>query len=103
MVPLTLFTVHRNDFKKAMEVLEQISNDLVVGSKGNDEIVKLSLVGVGIRSHAGIAAKMFKALSDEGINICMISTSEIKISLSLMKNIWSLVGSLHKEFDLEEG
>jgi aspartate kinase len=98
------FTVHRNDFSKAMGVLEQVSSDLGGREvKGNDGIVKISLVGVGMRSHAGIASKMFKALSDEAINICMISTSEIKISVVVEEKYLELgVRALHQAFDLDQ-
>ena len=98
------FTVHRNDFSKAMGVLEQVSSDLGGREvKGNDGIVKISLVGVGMRSHAGIASKMFKALSDEAINICMISTSEIKISVIVEEKYLELgVRALHQAFDLDQ-
>ena len=98
------FTVHRNDYKKALAILEKISNDL--GGRevhGDDKIVKISIVGVGMRSHAGIAAKMFKALSDEGINIRMISTSEIKISVVVDEKYLELgVRALHETFGLAE-
>jgi len=99
------FTVHRNDYQKALDVLNQVSADLGGREvKGNDGIVKLSLVGVGMRSHAGIASKMFKALSDEGINICMISTSEIKISVVVDEKYLELgVRALHEAFGLEQG
>jgi len=98
------FTVHRNDFSKAMGVLEQVSSDLGGREvKGNDGIVKISLVGVGMRSHAGIASKMFKALSDEAINICMISTSEIKISVIVEEKYLELgVRALHQAFELDQ-
>ncbi len=98
------FTVHRNDYQKALDVLNRISADLG-GSEvnGDDSIVKISLVGVGMRSHAGIAAKMFKTLSDEGINIRMISTSEIKISVVVDEKYLELgVRALHAAFGLEE-
>jgi aspartate kinase len=98
------FTVNRNDFQKALAVLNQVSNDLGGREvKGNDAIVKISLVGVGMRSHAGIASQMFKALSDEGINICMISTSEIKISVVVDEKYLELgVRALHDAFGLEQ-
>ncbi|MGD2161115.1 MAG: aspartate kinase, partial [Gammaproteobacteria bacterium] len=76
------FTVHRNDYNKALGLLQKTSAEL--GAKqviGDDRIVKVSLVGVGMRSHAGIASTMFQTLAREGINIRMISTSEIKISV----------------------
>ena len=98
------FTVHRNDFQKALDILKRVSADL--GGRevhGDDGIVKLSLVGVGMRSHAGIAAQMFKVLSDEGINILMISTSEIKISVVVEEKYLELgVRALHEAFGLEE-
>ncbi|MCK5535987.1 MAG: aspartate kinase, partial [Bacteroidales bacterium] len=76
------FTVNHNDYKKALNILENIAPELGIRKVlGDDQIVKLSLVGVGMRSHAGIASDMFKALAEEGINIQMISTSEIKISV----------------------
>jgi aspartate kinase len=76
------FTVHRNDFETALSSLESTAKELnarVVS--GNNKIVKISIVGVGMRSHAGIASRMFEVLAEEGINILMISTSEIKISV----------------------
>ena len=98
------FTVHRNDYKKAMTILRQTAADL--GAKdviGNDSIVKISLVGVGMRSHAGIASKMFEALAREGINIRMISTSEIKISVVVDEKYLELgVRALHQAFELDK-
>ena len=98
------FTVNRGDYSKALAILQGISAEL--GARevvGNDEIVKISLVGVGMRSHAGIASKMFAALSDEGINIQMISTSEIKISVVVDEKYLELgVRSLHEAFELAE-
>lgn len=98
------FTVHRNDFKRALEILEETSNKLGATTvSGDDSIVKLSLVGVGMRSHAGIASQMFEALADEGINIRMISTSEIKISVVVDEKYLELgVRSLHDVFDLDK-
>ncbi len=97
------FTVHRNDFERAKEILEDICSDL--GAKqvtADDTIVKISIVGVGMRSHAGIASTMFKVLADEGINIRMISTSEIKISVVVDEKYLELaVRALHKAFELE--
>jgi len=97
------FTVHRNDFVKARDILGKIAEEL--GAKdvaGDERIAKLSLVGVGMRSHAGIASKMFGALADEGINIQMISTSEIKISVVVDEKYAELgVRSLHSAFNLE--
>ncbi len=98
------FTVHRNDFSAAQEMLTQIADNL--GARkvvGDDKIVKISLVGVGMRSHAGIASKMFKALAEEGININMISTSEIKISVVVDEKYLELgVRALHSAFGLEQ-
>ena len=98
------FTVHRNDFDKAVKVLEQISRDLGAREVNTDNsIVKISLVGVGMRSHAGVASKMFEALSKEGINIRMISTSEIKISVVVDEKYLELgVRALHSAFELEQ-
>ena len=98
------FTVHRNDFKKALSILEQVCKDL--GAKrvvGDDSIAIVSIVGVGMRSHAGVASTMFDALSQEGINIQMISTSEIKISVVIDEKYMELaVRTLHSAFDLGE-
>jgi aspartate kinase len=97
------FTVNRGDLKKALGLLEQISKD--IGARqviGNEGIVKVSIVGVGMRSHAGVASKMFSALASEGINIQMISTSEIKISVVVDEKYLELaVRSLHTAFDLD--
>ncbi|OGT82361.1 MAG: aspartate kinase [Gammaproteobacteria bacterium RIFCSPLOWO2_02_FULL_52_10] len=97
------FTVHRNDYKKAMKILREISSKLGAADVSGDErIAKLSLVGVGMRSHAGIASKMFGALAEEGINIQMISTSEIKISVVIDEKYLELgVRTLHSAFGLE--
>ncbi len=96
------FTVHRNDYDKALAVLEQTRQDLRAREvSGDNRIVKISLVGVGMRSHAGIAGTMFEALANEGINIRMISTSEIKISVVVDEKYLELgVRALHAEFDL---
>ena len=76
------FTVHRNDYDRTVEILEKVALEMgAKGVRGDRKIVKISIVGVGMRSHAGIASRMFKALADDGINIRMISTSEIKISV----------------------
>ncbi|HID83063.1 MAG TPA: aspartate kinase [Chromatiales bacterium] len=97
------FTIHRTDFPKAMEILQQTADKL--GAKkvaGDDKIVKVSLVGVGMRSHAGIASKMFETLAKEGINILMISTSEIKVSVVIEEKYLELgVRALHSAFELE--
>ena len=96
------FTVHRNEYAKALEILKETSQ--VLGARevlGDESIVKLSLVGVGMRSHAGIASTMFEALAEEGINIQLISTSEIKISVVIDEKYLELgVRALHQAFDL---
>ena len=96
------FTVHRNDFNRALEILEDTAKKLGATTvSGDDGIVKLSLVGVGMRSHAGIASQMFETLANEGINIRMISTSEIKISVVVDEKYLELgVRCLHEVFDL---
>ena len=97
------FTVHRRDYAQAMEILQQAAK--VLGARqvtGDNKIIKISLVGVGMRSHAGIASKMFEALSKEGINIRMISTSEIKISVVVDEKYLELgVRALHDAFQLD--
>ncbi|MBM4207074.1 MAG: aspartate kinase [Gammaproteobacteria bacterium] len=98
------FTVHRNDYQKAKTILEKTCTEL--GARkvtGDDTIVKVSIVGVGMRSHAGIASTMFDALAKEGINIKMISTSEIKISVVVDEKYLELaVRTLHKAFELDQ-
>ncbi|MBX6392827.1 MAG: aspartate kinase [Burkholderiales bacterium] len=98
------FTVHRNDFAKAMEIARKVQAH--IGAKdivGDDKVCKVSVVGVGMRSHVGIASKMFRTLAEEGINIQMISTSEIKISVVVDEKYLELaVRVLHKAFGLEE-
>ncbi|SFM16086.1 aspartate kinase [Halopseudomonas yangmingensis] len=97
------FTVHRNDMRKALDILGQVAGD--IGARevaGDDKIAKVSIVGVGMRSHAGVASKMFEALSRDGINIQMISTSEIKISVVIDEKYLELaVRSLHSAFELD--
>jgi len=97
------FTVHRNDYDKTLEVLNLIAKDLGAREvSGDNSIVKLSLVGVGMRSHAGIASTMFETLAEEGINIKMISTSEIKVSVVIDEKYLELgVRALHDKFELE--
>ncbi|MGH8477346.1 MAG: aspartate kinase [Methylococcales bacterium] len=98
------FTVHRRDYRQAFEILSATCRDL--GARrvtGDERIVKISLVGVGMRSHAGIASTMFRALAAEGINIKMISTSEIKISVVVDEKYLELgVRALHEAFELHE-
>ncbi len=98
------FTVHRNDFVKAKDILIKICHDLNAKAvTADDSIVKVSIVGVGMRSHAGIASKMFAVLADEAINIQMISTSEIKISVVVAEKYLELaVRALHAAFELDQ-
>ena len=98
------FTVHRNDFAKALSILEVVCKDLdAIGVQSDDKVVKVSLVGIGMRSHAGIASQMFEVLHHEGINIQMISTSEIKISVVIDEKYLELaVRSLHSAFELDK-
>jgi aspartate kinase len=98
------FTVHRNEFRKALEILRGTAAELGAReAEGDDKIVKISLVGVGMRSHAGIASAMFKALADERINIQMISTSEIKVSVVVDEKYLELgVRALHAAFGLDK-
>jgi aspartate kinase len=97
------FTVNRNEFKKALAILEETARNLGAREvSGDNKIVKISLVGVGMRSHAGIASTMFAALAREGVNIRMISTSEIKISVVVDEKYLELgVRTLHDAFNLE--
>ena len=98
------FTVNKTEYDRAMQILQQQANAL--GARevfGDTGIIKLSLVGVGMRSHAGVASRMFNALAAEGINIQMISTSEIKISVVVDEKYLELgTRTLHKAFDLDE-
>jgi len=98
------YTVNRAEYAKAMGILQIAQKDIGAREiKGDDKIVKVSLVGVGMRSHSGIASTMFKTLADEGINIQMISTSEIKISVVIDEKYLELaVRVLHKAFNLEQ-
>ena len=99
------FTVHRNEFVRTMDILKsQVQPH--IGARdvvGGDKIAKVSVVGLGMRSYVGIASKMFRALAEEGINIQMISTSEIKISVIVDEKYMELaVRVLHKSFDLDQ-
>jgi len=98
------FTVHRNDLKRSAEILKQTAADLGALEVTTDErIAKISIVGVGMRSHAGVAAQMFEALASEGINIQLITTSEIKITVVIEERYLELaVRTLHSAFDLEQ-
>lgn len=97
------FTVHRNDFVVAQEILQQVKEEL--GAReiaGNNKIAKVSIVGVGMRSHSGVASKMFDTLAGDNINIQMISTSEIKVSVVIAEKYLELaVRGLHSAFDLD--
>ncbi len=96
------FTVHRNDYHKALRILNETARELVAREvSGDNAIAKVSIVGVGMRSHAGIAAATFAALAKQGINIRMISTSEIKISVVLaQEQLEVAVQALHDAFEL---
>ena len=98
------FTTHRNDLKKTLDILEKVRKH--IGAReviGDDKICKVGLVGVGMRSHVGVASTMFRALAEEGINIQMISTSEIKITVVIDEKYMELaVRELHKVFDLDQ-
>jgi aspartate kinase len=98
------FTVNKTELDKTIEILENMKDHL--GAKtiiGDSNIAKLSLVGVGMKSHVGVASKMFRTLSEEGINISTISTSEIKISILIEeKSLDAAVQSLHKAFNLDQ-
>jgi len=98
------FTVHRNDYHKALQVLQPVREHIKAREViGGDNIAKVSLVGVGMRSHAGIASTAFRALAEEGINIQMISTSEIKVSIVIDEKYTELaVRVLHKAFNLDQ-
>jgi aspartate kinase len=98
------FTVPRGDYQRAMDVLNNQVKGHVSAEQvlGDPKVSKVSVVGVGMRSHVGVASKMFRTLSEEGINIQMISTSEIKISVLIDEKYMELaVRALHKAFDLE--
>jgi aspartate kinase len=99
------FTVHRNEYKRAVQILESTVKPAIAakGVVGDERIAKVSLVGIGMRTHAGIASKMFGALAAEGINIQMISTSEIKTSVVVDEKYLELaVRVLHRTFELEK-
>jgi aspartate kinase len=98
------FTVSRNDYQKAIDVLEGQKADIGYSTLvGDAKVSKISVVGVGMRSHVGVASQMFRTLSEENINIMMISTSEIKISVLIDEKYMELaVRALHKAFELEK-
>ncbi len=98
------FTVHRNDLNRTLDILKKVAKE--IGARevfGDDRICKVGLVGVGMRSHVGVASQMFKTLADESINIQMISTSEIKITVVIDEKYMELaVRVLHKAFGLDQ-
>ncbi len=98
------FTVHRNDFAKTMDIVKATASALGAREvSGDDKIAKVSIVGVGMRSHVGVARRMFETLSKENINLQMISTSEIKISVVVEDKYMELaVRALHQAFDLDK-
>lgn len=97
------FTVHKNDMQKAVSVLESVAKEIGAREvRSDDKVAKVSIVGVGMRSHAGVASKMFTALAADNINIQMITTSEIKISVIIDERYLELaVRSLHTAFGLD--
>ena len=98
------FTVHRNDYARTMDLMKSavIPKTGAAGLVGDERICKVSIIGIGMRSHVGVASRMFSTLSDEGINIQMITTSEIKTSVVIDEKYMELaVRALHKAFDLE--
>ena len=99
------FTVHRSDYARTVELLKTAVLPQTPGAQvvGDAKICKVSIVGIGMRSHVGVASKMFRTLSEEGINIQMITTSEIKTSVVIDEKYMELaVRALHKAFDLEQ-
>jgi aspartate kinase len=99
------FTVHRNDYLRTMELLKTQVLPVIGAAEvqGDAKICKVSIVGIGMRSHVGVASKMFRTLSDEGINIRMITTSEIKTSVVIDEKYMELaVRALHRAFDLDQ-
>jgi aspartate kinase len=99
------FTVHRNDYVKTLDLLKHQVLPATGAAQvlGDPKICKVSIVGIGMRSHVGVASRMFRTLSEEGINIQMISTSEIKTSVVIDEKYMELaVRALHKAFDLEQ-
>jgi aspartate kinase len=99
------FTVHRNDYARTLELLKSkvLAQTGAANVAGDPKICKVSIVGIGMRSHVGVASRMFRALSEEGINIQMITTSEIKTSVVIDEKYMELaVRALHKAFDLEQ-
>ncbi|MBO7081540.1 MAG: aspartate kinase [Neisseriaceae bacterium] len=98
------FTVPRNDYRRALKILEDVQSNIGAGEvNGDDTVVKVSIVGMGMRSHVGVASTMFRTLAEEGINIQMISTSEIKVSVIIEEKYTELATRvLHKAFGLDK-
>jgi len=99
------FTVHRNDYQRTLDLLNSkvVPATAATSIVGDPKICKVSIVGIGMRSHVGVASKMFRCLADEGINIQMITTSEIKTSVVIDEKYMELaVRALHKAFDLDQ-
>ena len=98
------FTVGRHDYELAFKTLSKVAEEIDAREvSGDNKIAKLSMVGVGMRSHAGVASKMFQVLADESINIQMISTSESKISVVIAEKYLELAArALHSAFDMAE-
>lgn len=99
------FTVLRSDYERTLKLLESVveSTQATGGVQGSDSITKISIVGVGMRNHSGIASKMFSILANEGVNISMISTSEIKVSCIINEKYTELaIRALHDAFELEK-
>ena len=98
------FTVHRNDYDQAFETIKTIAKSLnAKGAIGSEKIAKVSIVGVGMRSHADVASRMFESLANENINIQMISTSEIKVSVEIDEKYLELaVRALHSTFEMDQ-
>src|SRR5207344_3581498 len=98
------FTVHRNDYAKTLDLLKTVVAPATGATSvaGDAKICKVSIVGIGMRSHVGVASRMFRSLSEEGINIQMITTSEIKTSVVIDEKYMELaVRALHRSFDLD--
>ena len=97
------FTVPRGDYKPTLELMKGLKDSLgATEVNGDDTVCKVSVVGLGMRSHVGVASKMFRTLAEEGINIQMISTSEIKVSVLIDEKYMELATRvLHKAFELE--
>ena len=97
------FTVTRSDLERAVDIIKQNKDDLGYQDLASDsDVVKVSVIGVGMRSHAGVAQRMFKSLADEGINIQVISTSEIKVSVLIAEEFTErAVRALHTVYGLD--